>query len=76
MSSDSEDDLFSSDEEGEHDVEKVMPLLRLRTMLAGRTCKEFLDEEAVGKGTLTCHFSFGLGSSSVRVERWSFGWPM
>ena len=59
MSSDAEDDLSSSDEDGEHNAENFMPC-----SFANYTCRPllqgFLDEEELCKVSLTCHSSLDV----------------
>ena len=56
FSSDAEDGLFSSDEEGEHNVENFMPC-----SFAHHACSSILQgfshEEVLCKVDLTCHAS-------------------
>ena len=55
MSSDNEHDLFSSDEEGEHNVENFLLFSACSPLL-----QSFLHGEELCKVALICHFSLDV----------------
>ena len=59
MSSDAEDDFFSYDEEGEHNVENFM-LCSFAHHACSLLLQGSLHEEELGKVALTCHFSLDV----------------
>ena len=54
-----EDDLFSSDEKGEHNVEHIM-LCSFAHHACSRLVQGFLYKEELCKVALTCHFTLDL----------------
>ena len=55
MSSDDEKDIFSSDEEGEHNVENFL-MFSLAHPSCSPLMQGFLHEDELCKVALTCHF--------------------
>ena len=58
-SSDAEDGLFSSDEEGEHNVKSFM-LCSFAHQACSPLLQGFLHEEELCKAALACHFSLDV----------------
>ena len=59
MSSDDVNDLFSSDEEGEHNVENFL-LFSFAHPACSPLSQGFLHEDELCKVALTCHFSLDV----------------
>ena len=68
MSSDAEDGLFPSEEEGEHNVENFV-LCSFARHACSPLLEGFVHEEDLCKVALTCHFSFDVIFSYVMTER-------
>ena len=66
LSSEDEDDIVSSDEEGEHHV--LNPLLEV-VGRPGMLMGSFLEDEELSRTALSCHLSMDL-LCSLRTEGW------
>ena len=70
MSSDDEDDSFSSDEEGEHNVLKLF-LEVVEQSRSGMLVESFLGDGELARTALSCHLSMDLLCQEMSDAWWS-----